>query len=79
VKYKLRVTKEDGSIDFREVEANSFQEAKDIMMGEPDVIDAAPAKMVGSSNGSQPSGSGMQDTIDQFVGTEQDVSDIIGF
>ena len=80
MRFRLRVTRDNGSIGIEEVEASNFQEAKDIMLAEPDVIDATSAtsnetvSMPGaSSNG------GMNGTIDQYVGTEQDVKDIIGF
>lgn len=81
MKYKLRVTKEDGGSEFVDIDANGYQEAKDIAMSEPDVIDVAPAKQVSSSFGSTPRQSesaGMQGAIDQYVGTQQDVNDIVG-
>jgi len=83
MRYKLRVTKEDGSNEFVDIDANSYQEAKDIAMGEPDVIDVAPARQVSSSYGSstpqQSESAGMKEAIDQYVGTQQDVNDIVGF
>lgn len=79
MRYKLRVTKEDGSDEFIDIDANSYQEAKDIAMGEPDVIDVAPARMVSSGLSAMPSPSdSIQEGVDQYVGTEQDVKDIIG-
>jgi len=81
MRYKLRVTKDDGSSEFVDIDANSYGEAKDIAMGEPDVIDVAPAKMVGSNFGApqQSESRGMKEAIDQYVGTQQDVNDIVGF
>jgi len=81
MRYKLRVTKEDGSNEFVDIDANSYQEAKDIAMSEPDVIDVAPARMVSSGLGAprQSESAGMKEAIDQYVGTQQDVNDIVGF
>jgi hypothetical protein len=77
MKYNLRVTREGGSVANEQVEASSYQEARDMMLAEPDVIDATLATTgagrVAGSNG------GMDGAIDQYVGTEQDVKDLIGF
>ena len=80
MRYKLRVTKEDGTIDLREVEAPSFSEAKDMLMGEPDVIDVVPAKAasIGSQAITGNSDNNLQPAIDQYVGTDKDVRDMIG-
>jgi len=82
MRYRLRVTKEDGSSEFVDIDASNYGEAKDIAMGEPDVIDVAPARQVGSSFGNVPPQSesaGMKEAIDQYVGTQKDVDDIVGF
>jgi len=81
MRFKLRVTKDDGSSEFIDIDANSYQEAKDIAMSEPDVIDVAPARMVSSglSAPQQSESAGMKEAIDQYVGTQQDVNDIVGF
>jgi len=81
MRYKLRVTKEDGSSEFVDIDAMSYGEAKDIAMSEPDVIDVAPARQISIGPGASPQSEseGMDDAIEQYVGSQQDVEDIVGF
>lgn len=65
MRYKLRVTREDGSVQDEEVEAANYAEAKEMLLSEPDVIDATIAKIGEASSGEE----SLQDYIDGLVGS----------
>ena len=75
MRYRLLVTKEDGTKEPREIEALNLTEAKDEIMGEPEVVDVQPIKPSSTRSISTPA---MQSAIDQYVGTNDDITDVIG-
>lgn len=73
-KYIFRVFKEDGSIDNVVTTGESLESARDELMALPDVIDAQYLKNVVADT----TGRSIAEGIDQYVGTEQDLKDLVG-